>query len=77
MSSLPSLLTVTDHKGNSYPVLSAKRISPICVLVVREWHAKQTPYVVHTFNAADGGFHNGHYCESLARANEVFANASL
>lgn len=64
-------LTVSDRQGNSHPVIAAKRIDSFRVLVVREWHGCQ-PFVVHTFNEQDGGFHHGHYCESLARAMAVF-----
>jgi hypothetical protein len=40
--------------------------------VIREWASKHTPFVVHTFNESDGGFHHGHYCATLDRAFEVF-----
>ncbi len=66
------MISVSDSKGQAHSVISAKRIDSFRVLVLREWYAKQTPFVVHTFNEQDGGFHNGHYCESLTRALEVF-----
>ena len=63
--------SVTDHAGNTHAVLAAKRIDSFRVLVIHETHGCQ-PFVVHTFNEQDGGFHCGHYCETLARALEVF-----
>jgi hypothetical protein len=69
-------ITVTDRAGNSYEVLAAHRLDSFRVRVLREWHSQYAPFVVHTFNENDGGFHHGHYCESLERAEEVFA-ASL
>jgi hypothetical protein len=66
-------ITVTDRAGNSHAVLSAHRIDSYRVRVLREWHSSLAPYVVHTFNEMDGGFHHGHYCASLDRALEVFA----
>lgn len=65
-------VTVTDRAGNSHAVLAAKRKDSFRVTVLREWHSAQTPFVVHTFNESDGGFHHGHYCATLARAQEVF-----
>lgn len=72
MNSTPSSLTVTDARGNAHTVLAAKRFSSYLVLVVHSWPSRSTPYVVHTFNEQDGGFGHGHYCDSLARALEVF-----
>lgn len=70
-------ITVTDSRGSSHPVLAAKRIDSFRVLVVREWKAGRE-WVVHTFNEQDGGFHHGHYVESMERAMEVFdAKAKL
>ena len=65
-------ITVTDNAGHSHPVIAAKRIDSFRVLVVRDWVSSYNPYVVHTFNEQDGGFHHGHYCDSLERAMEVF-----
>ena len=65
-------ITVTDNAGHSHPVIAAKRIDSFRVLVVRDWVSSYNPYVVHTFNEQDGGFHHGHYCETLERAMEVF-----
>lgn len=70
--SSPASITVTDRVGNSYTVLAAHRIDSFRVLVIRAWHGAM-PFVVHTFNESDGGFHHGHYCETLARAEQVFA----
>ncbi len=64
-------ITVTDSRGNSHPVLAAKRLDSFRVLCVREWKPGRE-WVVHTFNEQDGGFHNGHYCDTEARAMEVF-----
>lgn len=77
MSSAPSLpaspsVFVTDCKGNAHPVIAAKRKDSFRVIVLREWASAQTPFVVHTFNEQDGGFHHGHYCNTLARAREIF-----
>lgn len=65
-------LTVTGADGIPHPVIAAKRKDSFCVIVLREWASAQTPFVVHTFNEQDGGFHHGHYCGTLARAREVF-----
>ena len=73
MKTIPSL-SVTDANGVSHVVLAAKRIDSFRVLVIRDWSLRtdRAEYVVHTFNEQDGGFHNGHYCDTLARAFEVF-----
>lgn len=68
----PSTVTVTDRNRNTHEVLAARRIDHFRVLVIRNWHSQYTPFVVHVFNEQDGGFHHGHYCETLERANEVF-----
>lgn len=65
-------ITVTDTRGKSHPVLSACRIDSFRILVIRETGTPLSPFVVHTFNQQDGGFHNGHYCDSLNRARQVF-----
>lgn len=65
-------VTVTDREGNSHVVIAAKRKDSYRVTVLREWHSLSSPYVVHTFNESDGGFHHGHYCATLERAQEVF-----
>lgn len=70
---MPNQITVTDQNGNSHPVLAAKRISSFRSVVVSHWHSQYSPFVVHTFNEADGGFHFGHYCATLADAFAVFA----
>lgn len=62
---------VSDARGNSHVVIAAKRIDSFRVLVIHTNMSKME-YVVHTFNEQDGGFHNGHYCETLVRAYEVF-----
>ena len=64
-------LTVCAPNGLRHEVIAAKRIDSFHVLVVREWKPGKE-WVVHTFSEQDGGFHNGHYCESLTRAMEVF-----
>ena len=76
MKTQKNSLTVTDQNGNSHPVIMAKRKDYFRVIVLREWNSKFTPYVVHTFNEQDGGFHHGHYCESITRATEVFNGKS-
>ena len=35
------------------------------------------PYVIHFFNAQDGGFHNGDYCHSREEAEEAYAKRVL
>ncbi len=69
----PAQILVTDRAGNSHNVLAAHRLDSFRVLVLRDWHSKSTPFVVHTFNEHDGGFHHGHYCETRERAETVFA----
>ena len=64
-------LTVTDVRGNTHVVLAARRIDSFRWLVIHETSGCQ-PFVVHSFNEQDGGFHCGHYCETYARAVEVF-----
>lgn len=71
LPSAPSVF-VTDSQGNAHAVLAAKRKDHFRVIVLREWASAQTPFVVHTFNEQDGGFHHGHYCATLERAREVF-----
>lgn len=75
---LPSAaaITISDRAGNSHQVLAARRLDSFRVLVIREWSSQQAPFVVHTFNEQDGGFHHGHYCETLKRAAVVFAERS-
>jgi hypothetical protein len=34
------------------------------------------PYVVHFFNAEDGGFHSGDYCKTYEQAEEHFTRRS-
>lgn len=75
MNNTPSLaaVRVSDAKGNSHVVIAAKRIDSFRVLVIRDWpRSDRVEYVVHTFNEQDGGFHNGHYCDTLTRAFEIF-----
>lgn len=67
----PASVSVSDVNGVTHTVLAAKRIDYFRVLVVRDWPGYM-PFVVHTFNEQDGGFHHGHYCESLERAMEIF-----
>lgn len=64
--------SVTDRSGNSHRVIAAQRKDAFRVLVIRAWHSASTPFVVHTFNESDGGFHHGHYCNTLERATEIF-----
>ena len=64
-------ITVTDHAGNSHPVIAARRIDHFRVRVLRPWRDGRE-FVVHTFNEQDGGFHHGHYCDTLEAATEVF-----
>lgn len=35
------------------------------------------PYVVHFFNAQDGGFHSGDYCSTRAYAEEAYTKRVL
>ena len=69
--SIIASVQVIDRQGHTHSVLAAKRIDSFRVLVVREWKVGRE-WVVHTFNEQDGGFHNGHYCDSLSHAMEVF-----
>ncbi len=66
-----SQITVTDRAGNAHSVLAARRIDSFRVRVLREWKDGRE-FVVHMFNEADGGFHFGHYCATLERAQEIF-----
>lgn len=68
------MIQVTDNAGNSHPVIAATRIDSFRVRVVREWDNVNTPFVVHTFNEQDGGFHHGRYCADFMRAMECFDN---
>lgn len=68
---MKDVITVKDLAGNSHAVLAAYEIDSFRTLVIREWKAGKE-WVVHTFNTSDGGFHHGHYCDSLTRATEVF-----
>jgi len=71
-------VTVSDAKGNFHSVIAAKRIDSFRVLVIHKaTHTSRAEFVVHTFNEQDGGFHHGHYCDTLERANEIFAAKSV
>lgn len=72
-NSLPAV-RVSDAKGVSHVVIAAKRIDSFRVFVIHDWSVRtdRVEYAVHTFNEQDGGFHHGHYCDTLARAYEVF-----
>ena len=37
----------------------------------------QHPFVVHFFNAQDGGFHSGNYCSNRTQAEEAFTKRVL
>lgn len=71
MNTAPAQITVTDRAGNSHEVIAAKRLDSYRVRVIREWKGGRE-FVVHTFNEGDGGFHHGHYCETLERAQGIF-----